>query len=358
MPIETDPSAVQRLTSADGKPYIFGGVYQWHFGHTIAEFIHRLWVLNKAELAECTVLYVAEARQAHVSDFFKQVMEYMGVRRFEILTRPHIVDDLIIAEQGKSHGVEAAPAYFPYLNHLAFKNGLLARPAGKTKRNVAILRGHLKGRRYFGEQHLADYLEEQGYYIFRSENHSISEQLQTIARAENIIISDGSACHLFDLLPKLDTKVAFLARSPRAKLARVSIKSKVRELYCFRSVKYLIVPRSEQGQRRKTKSLLYADLEKVISFLKCHEFLANEAPEISFPPYTSDIEEYLAVFASSIDDIKRVKNRVVKLLSVRQKYSSKANWFKLWKWQVRFFIFQMKMRSGAALKKANVRRNV
>jgi capsular polysaccharide biosynthesis protein len=292
--IETGGASLKRIKTAPESLYVFGGVYQWHFGHTIAEFVHRLWILEREEFKNATVLFIAPKGHTYAMDFFKETMAYLQVKKWRIIDEPCIVDKLIIAEQGKTLGVASHKKYTDYLVRLAEINRLQESKSGKWPDKVAIMRGHIKGRRFLAEQHLTNYLEAQGYYIFKSDKYPIREQLATIANAKKIIISDGSACHLFDLLPTIEAKVCFLARPLKIKLSNHSLKPKVRAVYNYADTSHLLIPLNNEGKRRKTKALLYADLDKIISFMKRCGFLETGAPSIIKPDYAADIDNYLA----------------------------------------------------------------
>lgn len=319
------------LSCKINNPYIFGGVYQWHFGHTIAEFVHRLWILEKEEFVDNTVVFIAPRGQTYAEEFFTQAMDYLQVKKWQIIDTSCLVNKLVIAEQGKTLNTISHKDYNAFLQRLAQKNKLFDPSSNKIFKKIAILRGHLKGRRYVCEQQLAEYLETQGYYIFYSDQHSLHSQLHVIANATDIIISDGSACHLFDLLPPIKAKVCFLARSPRIKLARYSLKPKVSAVHAFTDVISLVAPKSTTGQKLKTKALLYADLDKIIVFLKKHNFLNKDVPNIQSPPYRQDIIKYVTELDEHIIVVKSIDHIVTEFEKIRKARHSRFRNFSIHK---------------------------
>ncbi|MBL4639298.1 MAG: glycosyltransferase family 61 protein [Kordiimonadaceae bacterium] len=311
--IEIDTSALPKLTSDDGKAFVYGGTYQYHFGHLTAEFIHRLWILQQPEFADCTALFIADPEKAYVLEYFPQLMDYLGVKKWKLITESCVVEKLVTAEQGKTLGRKSHRHYTAHLANLAAQKNLFEDKG--TPKKIALLRGHMTSRRYLGEMHLANYLAEQGYEVYYPEKHPIEAQLRTIANASHIVISDGSICHLFDLLPKLQVHVAFLARRPKAKLAKVSIAPKVKQLHTFSNASPLIIPRMGNGKPQETKALLYADTHEIVAFLKKHGFVPADAPKITGVPFAEDIKHYLEGRGAGLGSSERLEDLSIELLA-------------------------------------------
>lgn len=302
------------LTDEEGRPFVFGGVYQSHFGHCIAEFVHRLWILQKPEYAGCTVLFVARSAHLPPAPYFEDLMRYLGVEKWCILDQPHLVPELVIAQQGKEIKRKAHAEYMSFLAHRATRNGLFK---SDLHDKVAFLRGHMQSRRLLGEQHLAEYLSKQGYLVYRPEQHPIKHQLQTLSNAKRVVISDGSACHLFDLLPPIDAEVFFLSRNKRATIAKTSIRWKVRKLHVFNDVISLIIPNNKEGMPQKTRGLLYACLEEVVERLKEAGFVDPEAEPIESTPYFEDMRAYVESRALGLGKAISSNDIAIELLANR-----------------------------------------
>lgn len=321
--IHLDAAKLPQLASDGGAPFVYGGVYQDHFGHSIAEFMHRLWILEQGPYRDCTVLFVAKEKHLPVAGYFKDVMDYFGVKKWRILTEPHTVDRLIIAEQGKTLKRRSHPEYVRFLSRRAQKNQLFE---GTYPEKIALMRGHMQSRRFLGEKHLENYLQQDGYRIFQPEKHPIDHQLRTIANARQIIVSDGSACHLFDLLPEIDAEVAFLARNRRATIGKTSLKAKVKKLACFKNARLLFVPNNLDGVPQKSRGLLYAPLGEIVSFLSGNGFISEDAPDIVEPLYFEDMKNYLTKRPGGLVGAKTLEDASIELLA-KSVYSAKAAGF-------------------------------
>lgn len=268
--------------------YVWGGCYHEHFGHFIAEFVHRLWVCNLPENSGKTVLFTAHNTDYQLKPFFTDLMGLLGVENWLILTEPTTVEELTIGEQGKHLNAPPLTGYFPYLETLAAK---LPSEDTHFPKFVAIMRGHMPNARLALESAIEKHLEEQGYTLFRPEDYSLQQQLQTLLNAEKIIISEGSALHLFDLLPKLKAEVAVINRRPNNILALSTLKEKVEKLAIFDQSYVAYVPTTAHG-KDPNKALSFAPIGEVLTFLADKKFIADPIQE-NTAGYQADFENFI-----------------------------------------------------------------
>jgi len=332
-PITLSQKPVPKLPLEANKPYIFGGVYMHHFGRFVTQSIHRLWITDHPDYADHTVLFIARPEEIPLRPHFAAVMRIFGVRNWRVITSEHMVEQLVIAEQAKIFGLPPRKRNNFYLNQLRDRNGLVQTDSKHKK--IAILRGHLDGRRYVAEHHLQAYLADQGYSIFCPEKHPLSKQLSFISNAEKIIISDGSACHLFDMLPPVKAEVVFLARSKFSRLGKTSIKAKAKRFFSFTKVTTLIVPISSKGTKRRVKALLFAPLPEVVHFLKAKGFLPGSAPAISSPPYVSDAKRYVDEWSKSLPEKYQQEHYLTRLVNKAERRFKKDTYFSVYTQAVR-----------------------
>lgn len=297
-PISLPNQPVPELPLVANKPYIFGGVYMHHFGRFVAQSIHRLWIASHPMYEDHTVLFVARPSEMPLKPHFDAIMKIFGVQNWRIINSACTVEKLIIAEQAKIFGLPSRRHYAGYLNDLSYRNKLI-KPHIENKK-IAILRQHLGARHYVAERHLETYLTTQGYSIFHPEKHQLHEQLAVLSNAEKIIIADGSACHLFDMLPPVKANVAFLSRSKFSRLGRTSVKPKVNKFFNFTNAAPLIIPTSKTGKKRTVKALLFAPLPELVHFLKDKGFLPKEAPAMTNPPYLIEATRYAQNWSASL----------------------------------------------------------
>lgn len=240
--------------------YVYGGPV-WHsFGHFISEFMHRLWVTERPEWRDVPVAFVATAERT-VPGFLAPLLELMGVREWRVIEGPARIERLVVAEQGKMLHLPPAPEYVAFL---ARRMAHLTSTPAKFPPRLAVLRGHLGSGhgRCFAESWLGRQLEACGYTYFRPETHSIADQANAYVHAERIIFSEGSAIHLFDLLPPVKAHIAVLNRRPGSRLGRDSLESKAARLHIHDRLRLLGDPRGGL-----TTSLGLADMPEVLGFL-------------------------------------------------------------------------------------------
>lgn len=288
-PVAIDRDALELLSAQVGTPFVYGGMMGGHFGHFIAEHVHRLWIVGLPEFQNATVVYTSDNPDRKPPKFFLDAMHYFGVRDWVVLDKPTRIERLTIAESGKVLKRPQAADYDTHLQRIA-ANHTLKNPAKPEK--VAILRGHLTKGRLLGELALESFLEREGYVAYRPEDHSLMDQLSTIASAKKIVISDGSSCHLFDLLPKLGCDVAFLARRPGAQLDRNSLEGKVARLASFKDVSIVGRPWRPDGTFKKNAGLGFAPPEAIVAFLREHGFISRKAAPMDPVPYFEDFRTY------------------------------------------------------------------
>ncbi|RMB01419.1 glycosyltransferase 61 family protein [Eilatimonas milleporae] len=291
--VRRDLSGSDRLHPDTGRKFVFGGIAHWHFGHMAAEFLHRLWILREPGFETATVLFLGPEQPPQL---FREYMAYFGVSSWMTTDKPCVVTRLTIPEQGKTLGQTPHPDYESFLNDLADRNGV-NRGVGPEK--LAVLRGHVPGRRFIGEASFESYLSRQGYVNYKPENHALTDQLRTVSTARQLVISDGSACHLFDLLPKCRMKTALISRAavagPKTRdtlATRKSLADKSLSLSVFTETSRIAGP--DNDGRQGPTALRYVPLDCLIDFLKEHGFIPPEAPGMDTVPYFEDFRDYAA----------------------------------------------------------------
>ena len=261
--------------------FIYAGVYAGHFGHMIAEFSHRLWPLERYGDDHPEVLICGRDSEPYVADYVNQIFSYLGVKKFRVITKPTRVEKLIVAEQGKQIGVASKKAYLNYVANLAERNRLFSAFNGPEK--IAVLRNHLPARSIVGENELAEFLERQGYTLFRPEEHDLISQFKTLANARLIIMADGTPAHLFDLLPPTRARVFYYGRNRTFKLGVSSVGTKVADFINHLEATNLVLSLTPDGtylRRSKNRSLLYLSMAAMTAEMKRCGFVNDTLPDV------------------------------------------------------------------------------
>ncbi len=192
----------------DGEYIYFGPVYS-HFGHVMAEMVHRV-VPSMPMLKGRRLLMVAaldDGRINRVQDlpaFLIDLLSLWEIRTTDVtvLTRDTIVSSLFIHEQGSDFGGGPKPGYLGCLNELATErlDRVVGRPWRTGSRLYVSRRKVRSGGNILGEAYLERAFAESGFEIFHPEDYPILYQMQRYRSADVIVLAEGSACHGVELL--------------------------------------------------------------------------------------------------------------------------------------------------------------
>ena len=158
------PAALPRGVALAPLPgrFAFVGPSVHHFGHMVAEFLHRLWVLR--EQPGLTPLLVSATRRAGLAGFVAEYLDLIGAPPPVVVGVPCRVAHLVVGEPGRVLGAGASAAYGRLVG--AMLPRALLRPTGQARR-LAVLRGHLQTGRCIGEGWIEEILAGQGYRVMR-----------------------------------------------------------------------------------------------------------------------------------------------------------------------------------------------
>ena len=305
------------------KTFFYGGTIPTHFGHFIAEFTSRLWALE--QIGEpLTVLFTLSKGLSEPPDFFDDVMDYLGITDIKLIAEPCRVKKLIIAEQGKSMGKASSPEHTAFLEMVAQKNQLFR---GNSVQKLAITRGHIRSRRLIGELALEKHLLSEGYQLFRPEDHSILKQLKTLANARKLIIADGSACHLFDLLPKTNIEAFYYSGNRQGDIGGTSVLPKVKSLHRFEKFKMVRLKLYLDGLMVWKSVTLVGSQTKLGLALKKAGFIDKPLPALNEKDLAEDLKNLPQVFDESKDQNiqQRLKASLLDSPSSRQRIADVFN---------------------------------
>jgi len=296
------------------EPCLYGGMIDFrHFGHLAAEYVHRLWVLSRLnETRKVIFVGLDRADTLPIPEVFHEMMAYLGVENWEILFEPVVVADLIVGAQGKLAGRQQKAGYGNYLAQC--ERRLTIDAADNLPDKVAVLRSHRDGEvggRLVGEKCLESALQEEGYIAFRPEEHPLEHQLKILKNAKKIIISEGSAIHLFDLIATTTADVAVINRRPYSKLARASLTNKVKSLNVYSDVNF-VLHRNKDKKSDPNRSLTYSPLAKIFAFFRDQKFI-RQSPDIQSTAY-EDVLKYLQLNDAQFEDAASEPDWVVERL--------------------------------------------
>lgn len=242
--------------------YLYGGpLYRHHFGHFMSECIHRI-IPSKLAFEDGQWLFVVEsdsARQGNdlLPSYITQAFDFLGIDqdRVTLLDQNAIVQSLAICEQGSDLGGGPKDGYLQDLHEYTTPrlNALYGKKDRTSK--VYVSRSNvLSGGTFLGERYLESLLQEEGFEIFRPEEHSLTWQMDVYRSAKTLIFPEGSACHGVELLGAQSLGKCYL-------LARRN--DVAREFFCN-----LLEPRAEKfivlNANKPLGSIIVDPVEKII----------------------------------------------------------------------------------------------
>lgn len=183
--------------------YIYGGPIGYlHFGHVMAEFVHRI-VPSLQRFGSGRFLFVArEGARTGFADqpnWFRDILGFLGLGAHNtlIVNAACRVERLRICQQGSCLGGPAEKSYLDLLQ--AFSEHRLAElghSSWNKHRKVYVSRSRVPhGGNFLGEQYIEKLLHERGFHILYPETVPFVQQIWTYAHAQQLIFCEGSAAH-------------------------------------------------------------------------------------------------------------------------------------------------------------------
>lgn len=203
----------------------YGGPILPHFGHMVAEGVHRIIPARHHFVAERFLFVSTLGDRAHdgfakLPGWMRDMLGFLGVTEANclVVNENVEVEALQLAAQGNAIGVAAPAAYLDLQRDFAVPRLAAMEPAAMPSRKVYVSRGGVEpGGNILGEAYLESLLREMGYWIFQPEKHPLPFQLQVYAAAEELVFCEGSAVHGASLLGRdMMGDVSVLIRRPNA----------------------------------------------------------------------------------------------------------------------------------------------
>lgn len=186
--------------------YIYGGPLYHHFGHFVAEMIHRI-MPGRQIRPDWRLLFMAPLSQpgapVEVPPYIAAVLDFFGLSlaNIEIANRDTIVEDLLVVESGSDFGGGPKPGYTDLLE--TYTPGRIAQavPEDFGSGNLYVSRSKIMhGGSYLGEKYLERWLATAGFKTIFPEDLPYLHQIKYYASADTVVFCEGSACHGAEVL--------------------------------------------------------------------------------------------------------------------------------------------------------------
>jgi hypothetical protein len=201
--IDSFPTGAEPAGMLAGS-YVYGGPYCDHFGHAMAEMIHR--VLPARALFDCRrLLFVGPTAGWPPSGFealpiaMQAPLRFLGVDPADVtvIHDTRVVERLHIAQQGSELGGGPRASYLRMLADFTPKRlaALQGNEPGAGKRLYVSRSRVIHGGLLLGEAYLERQLQREGWLVLHPQELPLLAQMQAYHRAETLLFAEGSACH-------------------------------------------------------------------------------------------------------------------------------------------------------------------
>jgi len=233
-------SKQQSFTENKKGTYLYLGVLPSHFGHLLAEGVHRLWIAHYYKETETNgLIALRDEKGGELRPKLLEMLSYFNIDLGAIDFVENItkIDRLILPQPGCTMGTDPVDGYDQFLR----KDTMFEKLDTKNKpQKIFVSRNNFKKvGRVAGFDYIAAMLARNGYFEFKPENYSLIVQLEYLKAAEEIIWEEGSAIHLLDILPKLNARMLLIRRRPDYGEFDQIIKNKSNECHIYNNVSFI-----------------------------------------------------------------------------------------------------------------------
>jgi hypothetical protein len=205
--------------------YYYAGPFYDHFGHFLSEMVHRI-VSARMHGKNYKFLFVSSEQTPTPADlgtaapYLIDILHYLGidVHNSVVIRHNTVVERLHVFEQGASWGGAPKKAYLDALAR--FSSARLDELCGQVERpkKLYVSRSALpKVGAILGEGYFESVLRNEGFDVFRPEEHTFAVQMDHYRKADTVVFAEGSAAHGAELLgSRMMGTVVLVPRSQQA----------------------------------------------------------------------------------------------------------------------------------------------
>lgn len=191
---------------------LYGGVLFWHFGHFLAESLHRLWCLDEINHQGPIYFHVptkdGQRYNTELPAYAEEALNLLGITgdQIRLITSPLRFRLIHVPEQGRILGGKGNAEYASHIRHINLS-------ATNRCGTLYISRSqHLHSGGILGELCLERILEAKGVDVIRPETIGLGEFARKVNNYDTLVFSEGSAVHVLELIKHLPARVIILCR--------------------------------------------------------------------------------------------------------------------------------------------------
>jgi len=190
---------------------VYGGVLHEHFGHFVAESVHRLWLLRLLVGQNAWVAFHVGVRRGvfrtRMPDYVVDVLSALGAppERLLFIDRPMRFARIYFPKQGRYLG---RPEIIS-----GYSETFFGRHADNIGKRLYISRStYLSKGSYFGERLVERTLAANGFEVIYPESLAPTRLVQAFREASEIVFAEGSAIHLLEICGRISARVLVVMR--------------------------------------------------------------------------------------------------------------------------------------------------
>lgn len=208
---EREPLDVSSLTEPPREvaEAIYAGPIWLHFGHFIAECVHRLHAAYRPALADLPIFF----HRRHVQPLPDWTLDIFSIlqidrNRIEFIDQPTRFGILHVPTQGRLLNGRAVHHQYRDL----FPPKRFRSPTLGPKRIYVSRSRHRFSGSYLGESYVEEALAAVGFTVIYPEAVPVGELVNHFENAESLIFAEGSAIHVLEICGRIDASVFVIGR--------------------------------------------------------------------------------------------------------------------------------------------------
>jgi hypothetical protein len=207
-----------------GGDVAYGGAIIHHYGHMVAEAIHRI-VPARMFYGSNKFLFVSALGDRSLNEYpkfpgyIKDMLRFLEIHEdnIAVINENSTIENLMLVEQGCSIGSTTNEQYLDIMREFSDRRLCELHSETLPSKRVYVCGKKDGGGIILGETYLQSIIEQAGFWVFRPEEHPFSFQLYVYSQAEMLIFSEGSAVHTVAVLGREALgNVSLLVRRPGA----------------------------------------------------------------------------------------------------------------------------------------------
>jgi tetratricopeptide (TPR) repeat protein len=291
-----------------GEWAYFGPKYP-HFGHIMAETIHRILPskIFFPDIHNCLVVTAVNddsgAGYDGLAICYREVLEFCEIdpHAILVLNENTVVEHLSICEQGSSLEGRPTPWYLEVLRDFSTRRLDQIHRSRSHPAKVYVSKSKiLHGGTILGERYIEGLLGAEGFFVFHPEEAPLSLQMDVYRKAKELVFSEGSAFHGTELLgEKMLNRTFLLVRRKDGRGIFANIlqpRSKQFEMFLDTFFLGTIVVDGETRVPHTEFAVSLLDIDRFVTFFRHHQLARLDDIDIRqyFDAAEKDLKAYFS----------------------------------------------------------------